>query len=265
MPTESIILCTFMIIPCVVNLVRGYISIDLEVPHNINERTAEKWADNLASTFKIFGETARFRFLRQPADLAKESQIRFVEYLANPYRKTLSVGVVYSWRRQTLEMWRMLVLFMAVACMAYAGFSDDSSADTSDDFMKALYHGQGILFVMFSCYVYWNGAWNLGWEIKMGRIARQIRRECLDVRAQDDLEKEGRRRDPQEDLEWWIRESWKGCEDLDNASDPGICDQSKITSFFNSMKREEKRDCTHASRYSAQSKIPSFFESKKVL
>ena len=51
----------------------------------------------------------------------------------------------------------------------------------------------------------------------MGGIARQIRRECIkdgSVKgSEEDVEKSGISVDPKERLEWWIRESWKACED----------------------------------------------------
>jgi hypothetical protein len=59
--------------------------------------------------------------------------------------------------------------------------------------------------------------WKVGWVLKMGGIARQIRRECIkngSVKGlEEDVEKSRISVDPKKRLEWWIRESWKACED----------------------------------------------------
>jgi hypothetical protein len=59
--------------------------------------------------------------------------------------------------------------------------------------------------------------WKVGWVLKMGSIARHIRRECIkngSVKGSEgDVEKSGLSVDPKERLEWWIRESWEACED----------------------------------------------------
>jgi hypothetical protein len=59
--------------------------------------------------------------------------------------------------------------------------------------------------------------WTEGWALKMGDIARQIRRECIkngSVKgSEEDIEKSGAIVDPKERLEWWIQEIWKVCGD----------------------------------------------------
>lgn len=83
--------------------------------------------------------------------------------------------------------------------------------------------GVGCIFVVFWCYWFWEPVWEFGWSLKMGGIARQIRRECIKngrvKGSEEDIGEIGIGVDPKERLEWWIRESLKGCEDGEDEQD----------------------------------------------
>jgi hypothetical protein len=108
------------------------------------------------------------------------------------------------------------VLGLSLATMPFKGRAKlNDEISTGSDIYTPVYCF--FIVVMWYGLIILGGTWTFGWELKMGGVARQIRRECIRngciKRSEEDVEKSEMTRDSKEWLEWWIRESWKACED----------------------------------------------------
>jgi hypothetical protein len=211
---QSIILFISMVVPLVTSIVCGYRSNSIQVS---NGQEKEQWAVGLKSAFGTFAQKARFPFeLKHPVHtegFARYLMMDFARYLANPYHT--GARSLFSRRRHIFDIVSGLVLALCIAGMPFRNwFKHDGIPNKGGDtFMQ----GVGCALVVFWCYGFWEPMWKVGWALKMGGIARQIRRECIkngSVKAsEEDVEKSRVIVDPKERLEWWIRESWKACGD----------------------------------------------------
>lgn len=209
---QSIILFISMMVPLVTSIVCGYRSNNIQVS---NGQEKEQWAGGLESAFGAFAQKARFPFeTKHPVHtegFARYLMMDFARYLANPYH---SLSLI-SRRRHTFTIVSGLVLALCIAGMPFRDWSGHNGITTKGG--ETCMQGFGCILVVFWCYTHWEPMWKVGWVLKMGGIARQIRRECIkngSVKgSEEDVEKSGVIVDPKERLEWWIREIWKACGD----------------------------------------------------
>lgn len=205
--SQSIILSICMLVPFVFHLVSGYLSNDIRVPN----QQEEDWAAGLESAFENFAQTARFPFpyadTRHPDPMRTEKIVKyakkeFVQYLANPYHKDPFCASYFSRRNCIFLLVTGPWLALSYASMPFIDW--DTEYKGWDAFMQGL----GCFLVIFWCHVFWEPMWKVGWALKMGAIARQIRRECRkngSVKgSEEDVEKFGARVSPKEKLEWRI-------------------------------------------------------------
>jgi hypothetical protein len=212
---QSIILFISTMVPCVTWIVCGYRSNSIQVS---NGQEKEEWAVGLEPAFKTFAQKARFPFeMKYPGrteELARYAKKEFVQYLANPYHTDPLCLSLFSRRRNYFTIVTSAVLALCNAGITFRDWSKHNGIPKGDE---TFLQGFGCVLVVFWCHLSWEPMWKVGWMLKMGGIARQIRRVCIkngSVKgSEEDVEKSGTNVDPKERLEWWIRESWKACED----------------------------------------------------
>ena len=213
---QSIILLISMIVPLVTSIVCGYRSNSIQVS---NRQEKEEWAVGLESAFKAFAQTARFPFdMKHPVrteELARYAKMDFAQYLANPYHTDPLCLSLFSRRRHIFTIVSSLLLALCIAGIPFRDWSKHDGIPIKGG--ETFVQGFGCFLVVFWCHLHWEPMWKVGWVLKMGGIARQIRRECIkngSVKGlEEDVEKSRISVDPKKRLEWWIRESWKACED----------------------------------------------------
>lgn len=219
---QSIILFISMMVPFLTSIVCGYRSNSIQVS---NRQEKEEWAVGLESAFKTLAQTARFPFdMKHPnpvhaEELARYVKMDFAQYLANPYHPDPFCLSLFSRRRYIFTMMSSPLLALCFATIPFKDWSKHSGIPFEGR-EEAFVQGFGCFLVVVWCHTFWEPMWKIGWVLKMGGIARQIRRECIkngSVKgSEEDVEKSGISVDPKERLKWWIRESWKACEDGDD-------------------------------------------------
>jgi hypothetical protein len=213
---QSIILSVSMMVPFDTSIVCGYRSNSIQVS---NGQEKEEWAVGLESAFKTFAQTARFPFeMKHPVrteELARYAKKDFAQYLANPYHTDPLCLSLFSRRSHIFTIVSGPLLALCIAGIPFRDWSKPNGIPIKGG--ETFVQGFGCFLVVFWCQLYWEPMWKVGWVLKMGAIARQIRRECIKSGGvkglEEDVEKSGISVDPKERLKWWIRESWKACED----------------------------------------------------
>lgn len=216
-PFPSIILFISMMVPFVASIVSGYRFNSIQVS---NGQEQEEWAAGLDSAFETLVQTVKLGFdLKNPVvteEFARHAKMHFAQYLADPYYQD-QVDPPLCARR--LHILVIVTATLLALCFAAIPFSDGWCKPGAIPIRGSETFVQGLscFAVVYWCHLHWVPMWKLGWVLKMGSIARQIRRECIkngSVKgSEEDVEKSGESVDPKERLEWWIRESWKACGD----------------------------------------------------
>lgn len=215
-PQHKILFICFMV-PGLSSFVRGYISSNFRA-FNWQERA--EGVVSLESTFKVFSERTRRPFVSIPPEeeieFAKAIKRTFARYLANPYHSDkYSIQPCFSRRLHIYWMASCSVSTFILTSMPFKEWSklEDETNAALDIFMQGL----GWFCVGMWWWFVRGKVWNVGWALKMGSIARQIRRECIKngcvKESEEDVEKSEVHLDAKERLEWWIRETWEAGED----------------------------------------------------
>lgn len=206
---QAIVLSISMILPFATSIISGYRSINIQISTG---QAKEEWVVSLESAFKNYERTARdplaIGYPVSNEGLARDAKVKFVQYLADPYSEEHGPSS-FSSRMHIHTLVSTLVMALCSASMAFGDWSMNYGEN-------AYFQGLGCIFVVFWCYVSWEPMWKIGWLLKMGGIARQVRKECINGSVkgpEEDVEKSEISVGPKERLEWWIRESWKVCED----------------------------------------------------
>lgn len=226
---HSIILFISMMVPFATSIISGYRSNTLQVP---DKQGQEEWVVGLESAFETFAQRARSPFqMKDPSServkkIARIRQQDFVQYLADPYHGDPLDPSCASRRLLVSIIASNTLIALIVATMLFVHWSDQHE----DPFLKGMetfWKGLGCVSVALWCHMKSESMWNVGWMLKMGGIARQVRRECVKdcsvMGLEEDFERFEMIHDPKETLEWWIRESWKACEDGYDITQPEVC------------------------------------------
>lgn len=211
----STVLTISMMVPFVTSIVSGYRCNTIQV---FNGQEKEQWAVGLEAAFKTFALKAYPFKMQHPEHtekFARSSMMAFARYLANPYHTGPLCLSQFSKRRLINVIVPSLLLALNFASLPFrAWFEQDGTPSKG---VETFIQGLGCVLVVWWCYYIWEHMWTEGWALKMGDIARQIRRECIkngSVKgSEEDIEKSGAIVDPKERLEWWIQEIWKVCGD----------------------------------------------------
>lgn len=128
----------------------------------------------------------------------------FVQYLADPYQSNPFSVSFFSRRMHSFQLTNSFLLAISYASILFR--------DSGDPYTNGLVQGLGGVYIVCWWWYFWAIMWRIGWLLKAGAIARQIRRECFkqeDCKGLEDIKKHGMCLDPEERLKLWIRESWK--------------------------------------------------------
>ncbi len=214
-PFRSKTLSISMMVPSIAWVVGGYRSNSIQVSDGQGK---EEWAVSLQSAFKVLTQEARFPFdTRRPVlteKFTRHVKMEFAKYLADPYYTDPDgLSPLFSRRRHIFEILLGPVLSLSVAGMT---FKESKHGSTLVDPCEPFVQGFGCIFVVVWCHFFWQPMWKVGWVLKMGAIARQIRRGCIKSGgvkgSKGDGEKSWISVDAKEMLEWF-QESWKAYED----------------------------------------------------
>ncbi|KAG0646129.1 hypothetical protein D0Z07_8144 [Hyphodiscus hymeniophilus] len=203
----AIILFIAILIPFIPMLFRAFWPSN--TPVSIGQETAE-WHVCIESALQAFALEMSMRLdTEHPKNIdaiVQVSKMEFVRYLANPYDGGPLRWGFFSRRRHMLKMMTVLV------CGLY--FANEPFRDTFADVFGPLF---GCLLAVFCCHTFGPLLWEIEWTMKLGGIARQIRRECIKngrvKGSEEDVEKFAFAVDPEEMLQWWIQETCRACGD----------------------------------------------------